>query len=100
MTTHGIAGLKNGYLALDFSLPFSRKQRVLRLLHLIYDFTFGQLEMKTFDNIIVVSDEDKKYLSKIGLKEEMTTKINIAINEKRSPVEKWAYLLYAIFKSL
>jgi hypothetical protein len=56
--------------------------------------------MKTFDNIIVVSDEDKKYLSKIGLKEEMTTKINIAINEKRSPVEKWAYLLYAIFKSL
>lgn len=81
LTTHGIVGLKNGYSALNSSLSFTRKERIFRLLHLFYDFTLGKLEMTTFDKIVILSGEEKKYLSKIGLKEKDAINIPIAINE-------------------
>ena len=79
--THGSAGLMYAYLALNFSTPFTPKERILRLVHFVHDFTLGRLEMRTFDRIIVLSDEEKKYLSKIGLKDKKSIKLNIAIND-------------------
>lgn len=81
LTTHGVAGLKHGYLALDFTFPLLPKERIFRLVHLVYDFTFGRLEMDTFDRIIVLSDDEKKYLSKLGLNSNKIEYIPIAINE-------------------
>ena len=89
LNTHGSGGLKHAYLALDFSSPFSRilassysrKERIARLMHIGYDFTVGRLEMRTFDRIIALSDEEKQYLSKIGLKDKKYIKLDIAIND-------------------
>jgi len=97
LTTHGIVGLKNGCLALDFSSSFSSTQRIIRSLHLFYDFTFGKLQMATFDRIILHSEEEKKYLSRVGLKETKVLKIPIAINEiffKDCPSHERNYVLY------
>jgi glycosyltransferase involved in cell wall biosynthesis len=81
LTTHGSAGLKNGYLALDFAFPLTGTERISRLFHLFYDYTFGRLEMSSFDKIIISSEEEKEYLSKIGLKEKNLKNIPLAINE-------------------
>jgi glycosyltransferase involved in cell wall biosynthesis len=81
LATHGIVGLKHGYLALDLSFPFTPKERISRLLHLFYDFTLGKLEMNTFDKVIITSKEEEKYLSKIGLEGKKFINIPIAINE-------------------
>jgi len=81
LTTHGIVGLKNGYLAFDFSSPLSLTQRIVKPLHLFYDFTFGRLQMRSFDRIILHSEEEKKYLLRIGLRETKVSKLPIAINE-------------------
>ena len=82
LTTHGLYGLKSGYLSSDFSAPFpSKRQRIRGFLHHFYDYTLGRLEINTFDKIIIQSEEDRKFLSKNGLKENKTVKIPIAINE-------------------
>jgi len=81
LTTHGIVGLKNGYLAFDFSSPLSLKERIIKPLHLFYDFILGKLQMGSFDRIILHSEEEKKYLSRIGLSETKVSKLPIAINE-------------------
>jgi glycosyltransferase involved in cell wall biosynthesis len=82
LTTHGIGGLKFGYLALDFSVPFTLKRRIRGLVHhFFHDLTLGRLDMNTFDKVIFLSEEERKYLSKLGLKNEKSVKIPIAINE-------------------
>ena len=82
LSTHGLYGLKNGYLASDFSAPFpSKRQRIRGFLHRFYDFTLGRVEVNTFDKIIINSEEDRKYLSKNGMKGNKAVKIPIAINE-------------------
>jgi glycosyltransferase involved in cell wall biosynthesis len=81
LITHGSAGLKHGYLALNLSFALTSKERISRLLHLFYDFTLGRLEMTSFDKVIISSEEEKKYLSKIGLKEKKLTNLPLAIND-------------------
>src|SRR6266487_4668253 len=83
LTIHGLYGLKSGYFASDFSVPFpSLRQRIRSFFHhFLYDCTLGKLEISTFDKVIIQSEEDRKYLSKIGLKEDKAVKIPIAINE-------------------
>lgn len=93
----GISGLKHGYLALKPSFHLSPSERIVRISHLVYEFTAGRLQMKKFDKIIITSEEERHYLSKIGLKEERTAIIPIAINDvffkKESLVER-KYILY------
>jgi glycosyltransferase involved in cell wall biosynthesis len=81
LNTHGTGGLKHAYLALDLSKPFPISHRIGRLLHFFYDFTLGKLEMNTFDKVIVFSEEERRYFSKIGLKESKCMKIPTAIND-------------------
>ena len=81
LTTHGIAGLKHAFMAFDRSSSFTPRQRVVRSVHLFYDFSMGRLQMNTFDRVILLSDEEKNYLSKIGLKYENSLKIPIAISD-------------------
>ncbi len=81
LTTHGSAGLKHGYLALDLTFPLTRQERISRLFHLLYDHTLGRIEMSSFDNILITSEEEKLYLSKIGLTEKNIKNVPLAINE-------------------
>jgi glycosyltransferase involved in cell wall biosynthesis len=97
LTTHGIAGLKHAYLALDFSFPLSISERIARIFHFNYDFTLGKMEMKTFDKVIVLSNEEKKYLHKLGLKKAKTVSIPIAVNDvffSNPPDRKRNHILY------
>lgn len=81
LTTHGIAGLKHAFMAFDLSSSFTLRQRMVRSVHLCYDFTMGRLEMNTFDKVILLSEEERNYLSKIGLKHDKSLKIPIAISD-------------------
>jgi glycosyltransferase involved in cell wall biosynthesis len=101
LNTHGTGGLKHAYLALDLSKPFPFGDRLKRLLHFFYDITLGKLEMKTFDKIIISSEEERRYFSLIGLKENKCIKIPIAISNiffepyiEHSPSNR-DYILYA-----
>jgi glycosyltransferase involved in cell wall biosynthesis len=98
LATHGISGLKHGFLAFKPSFPLTPRERIIRISHLFYDFTLGRLEMRTFDKVIILSDEEKHYLSRIGLEEKKIVNIPIAIEdvffrkESYSPERK--YILY------
>jgi glycosyltransferase involved in cell wall biosynthesis len=81
LTTHGLSGLVNAYSAISPDSSLTPSQRIKRLPHLFYDFTLGRLEVATFDRIVVVSEEEKSYLYRLGLKEEKTVKIPIAVND-------------------
>jgi glycosyltransferase involved in cell wall biosynthesis len=81
LNTHGTGGLKHAFLALDLSKPFPFRHRLERLAHFFYDFTLGKLEMNTFDNIIIFSEEERRYFSLIGLKESKCIKIPTAVND-------------------
>ena len=81
LNTHGTGGLKHAYLALDLSKPFPFGDRLKRLIHFFYDFTLGKLEMQTFDKIIISSEEERRYFSLIGLKENKCIKIPIAVSD-------------------
>jgi glycosyltransferase involved in cell wall biosynthesis len=81
LTTHGIAGLKHGFMAFNSSLSLTSKQRIARLMHLIYDFTLGKLEIDTFDRVILLSEEEEEYLAKLGLNKDKILRIPIAIND-------------------
>jgi glycosyltransferase involved in cell wall biosynthesis len=81
LTTHGLSGLVNAYSAISPNSSFTTSQRIKRLPHLFYDFTLGRLEVATFDKIIVLSEEEKNYLYRLGLKEEKIVKIPIAVND-------------------
>jgi glycosyltransferase involved in cell wall biosynthesis len=103
LTIHGLYGLKSGYLATDLSVPFPSIQQRIRsfLHHFLYDYTLGKLESKTFDKVIIQSEDDRRYLSKNGVTEDKMVKIPIAINEvffkKTSsiPRSERDYILYA-----
>ena len=103
LTIHGLYGLKSGYLASDFSVPFpSMRQRIRSFFHhFLYDYTLGKLETNTFDKVIIQSEDDRRYLSKNGLKEDRIVKIPIAINEiffkhtSTVPRSDRYYILYA-----
>jgi glycosyltransferase involved in cell wall biosynthesis len=97
LTTHGIAGLKHAFMAMNLRLPLSMKQRILRLPHIVYDLTLGRLEMNVFDRIIVHSEEEIAYLKKIGLNSIKSAKVPIGINSVFfAPLEshKKDYVLY------
>lgn len=81
LTTHGLSGLVNAYLAISPASSLTPSQRIKRVPHLFYDFTLGRLEVATFDRIIVLSEEEKSYLSRLGLKEEKIVKIPVAVND-------------------
>jgi glycosyltransferase involved in cell wall biosynthesis len=81
LTTHGIDGLRNAYLAISPASSLTRSQRIKRFPHFFYDFTLGRLEVATFDRIIVASEEEKSYLSHLGLKDEKVVKIPVAAND-------------------
>jgi glycosyltransferase involved in cell wall biosynthesis len=82
MTTHGIGALRLGYLAVDHSMPIAITLRIRALIHhYFYDFVLGRINMKTLEKVILLAEEERKYLSKIGLKNEKCLKIPIAINE-------------------
>lgn len=103
MTTHGFSGLKFGYLALESPSLFRRKERFLRILHLFYDYTMGGFEIATFDKVIVMSPEERKYLSRLSLKSIKKNKmldIPIAVNDiffknYIIPMSSRDYILYA-----
>jgi len=102
LTVHGLFGLKSGYSATDFSVPFpGTKQRIRSFFHhFFYDYILGRLEIKTFDKVIIQSEEDRIYLSKNGLKEHKVVKIPIAINDlffkqtSTIPMSERYYILY------
>jgi glycosyltransferase involved in cell wall biosynthesis len=81
LTTHGLSGLVNAYSAISPASSLTPTQRIKRFPHLFYDFTLGRLEMATFDRIIVASEEEKGYLSRLGLKPEKVVKIPVAVND-------------------
>jgi glycosyltransferase involved in cell wall biosynthesis len=81
LNTHGTGGLKHAYLALQLSKPFPLHDRIKRFAHFFYDFTLGKLEMKTFDKVIISSEEERRLFSLIGLKENKCIKIPIAISD-------------------
>jgi glycosyltransferase involved in cell wall biosynthesis len=82
LTTHGLSGLVNAYSAISPASSLTPSQRIKRLPHLFYDFTLGRLEVATFDRIIVVSEEEKSYLYRLGLKEQKKiVKIPVAVND-------------------
>jgi glycosyltransferase involved in cell wall biosynthesis len=68
-------------LAISPASSLTPSQRIKRFPHLFYDFTLGRLEVATFDRIIVVSEEEKRYLYHLGLKEEKIVKIPVAVND-------------------
>ena len=82
LNTHGTGGLKHAYLALDISKPFPFTHRLRRLVHFLYDFTLGKLEMNTFDRVVIFSEEERRYLSMIGLKESNCIKIPTAVRAR------------------
>jgi glycosyltransferase involved in cell wall biosynthesis len=97
LTTHGVHGLKHGYDALDLSSYMTFHQRMIRLPHLIYDFTMGRLQMLTFSKIIVLSDQELYLLQKIGLRKDKVVKIPVAIHDaffSKSHSNKKDYILY------
>jgi glycosyltransferase involved in cell wall biosynthesis len=81
LTTHGLSGLVNAYSAISPASSLTPTQRIKRFPHLFYDFTLGRVEMATFDRIIVASEEEKGYLSRLGLKPEKVVKIPVAVND-------------------
>jgi glycosyltransferase involved in cell wall biosynthesis len=81
LTTHGLSGLVNAYSAISPASSLTPTQRIKRFPHLFYDFILGRLEMATFDRIIVASEEEKGYLSRLGLKPEKVVKIPVAVND-------------------
>jgi glycosyltransferase involved in cell wall biosynthesis len=82
LTTHGSSGLINAYSAISSASSLTPSQRIKRLPHLFYDFTLGRLEVATFDRIIVMSEQEKSYLRRLGLEEEKKIlKIPIAVND-------------------
>jgi glycosyltransferase involved in cell wall biosynthesis len=81
LTTHGLSGLVNAYSAISPASLLTPSQRIKRFPHLFYDFTLGRLEVTTFDRIIVLSEEERTYLSRLGLKEEKVVKIPVAAND-------------------
>jgi glycosyltransferase involved in cell wall biosynthesis len=81
LTTHGLSGLVNAYSAISPASSLTLSQRIKRFPHLFYDFTMGRLEVATFDRIIVLSEEEKNYLYRLGLKEKKIVKIPIAVND-------------------
>jgi glycosyltransferase involved in cell wall biosynthesis len=81
LTTHGLSGMVNAYSAISPASSLTPSQRIKRFPHLFYDFTLGRLEVTTFDRIIVASEEEKGYLSRLGLKEEKVVKIPVAVND-------------------
>lgn len=82
LTTLGPGSVKLGYQALDFSMPFTIKDRVRKLIvHYCYDLTLGRLSMNTFDKIIIHSEEEKNYFSRIGLKMQRSLKMPLAVND-------------------
>ncbi|TLX88830.1 MAG: glycosyltransferase family 4 protein [Thaumarchaeota archaeon] len=101
--TYDIINIKSGYFASDFSVPFpSMRQRIRSFFHhFLYDYTLGKLETNTFDKVIIQSEDDRRYLSKNGLKEDRIVKIPIAINEiffkytSAVPRSDRYYILYA-----
>jgi len=97
LTTHGVAGLRHALGALNFSLKFGGAERLRRALHLFYDESMGRLEMKTFDKVVVLSNEEKTYLGKIGLRDSRTVSIPIAVNDifhKATTLARQEHLLY------
>jgi glycosyltransferase involved in cell wall biosynthesis len=81
LTTHGLSGLVNAYSAISRTSSLTPSQRIKRFPHLFYDLTLGRLEVATFDRIIVLSEQEKSYLSRLGLKEEKIVKIPVAVND-------------------
>jgi glycosyltransferase involved in cell wall biosynthesis len=101
LTTHGLSGLVNAHSAISPVSSLTTSQRIKRLPHLFYDFTLGRLEVGTFDRIIVLSEEEKSYLYRLGLKDEKIVKIPIAVNDiffsasHNTPKKREGYVLYA-----
>jgi glycosyltransferase involved in cell wall biosynthesis len=82
LTTHGIAGLKLGYLAVNLSNSLRHTDRIRGLVHhFLYDFIVARLNINSFDRVVILSEEEGIYLSKIGLRKEKCVRIPIAINE-------------------
>lgn len=81
LTTHGIAGMKHGFLALDPSFPIGFKERIPRAIHIIYDQILGRLQMTHFDKIVIQSVEELGYLRRIGLDRLKSVEIPAAVNE-------------------
>ncbi len=97
LTTHGVAGLRHALGALNFSIKFSAAERLRRTLHLFYDESMGRLEMKTFDKVVVLSEEEKHYLRKIGLNDNRAVHIPVAVNDifhKSVTLARREHLLY------
>jgi glycosyltransferase involved in cell wall biosynthesis len=102
LTTHGLAGLVNAYSAISPASSLTPSQRIKRFPHLFYDLTLGRLEVATFDRIVVLSEEEKSYLSRLGLKEEKVVRIPIAVNDiffsascNNTAKKRENYVLYA-----
>jgi glycosyltransferase involved in cell wall biosynthesis len=97
LTTHGIAGMKHGLLALNLASSMGFTERIPRAIHVIYDQIFGRLQMGLFDRIVIQSLEELNYLSRIGLDRSKAIEISAAVNDLflKAHSPRKDFLLYA-----